>query len=147
MLIDASDSAGYLQRCQPFQFRWGLPFFFKHFYPFWCPNLATSLFRVSFVPLKLHVLLKTFLYFLYESSYFLDVTVGISVPSGGYRLQALSSRCTSVIALHHTPKMVLRSVIFGTPKSGKLYTSRYIMHTYSTPEYLEKGYLLNNRHF
>ena len=31
-------------------------------------------------------------------------------------------RCASTIAHHHTPKMVLRSVIFSTPKSGKNYT-------------------------
>ena len=31
-------------------------------------------------------------------------------------------RCASVIAHHHTPKMILRSAIFSTPKSGKNHT-------------------------
>ena len=53
-------------------------------------------------------------------------------------------RRASGIAHHHTPKMVLRSVIFSTPKSGKKYSMYTIkVHTrgYSTPECLEKCYL------
>ena len=47
-----------MQRCQPSLFQREAPYFCKHFYPFWCPNLATSLFLSSFVPLILHAILK-----------------------------------------------------------------------------------------
>ena len=35
------------------------PYFCRHFCPFWHLDLATSLFLASFVPLKLHVIMKT----------------------------------------------------------------------------------------
>ena len=38
-------------------------------------------------------------------------------------------RCVSVIAHHPTPKMVLRSMIFGTPESGKI-LHNYIQNTH-----------------
>ena len=48
-------------------------------------------------------------------------------------------RHASVIAHYHTPKMVSRSEIFRTPKSGKvMHLYKYKMHTHNTPEYLEK---------
>ena len=45
-------------------------------------------------------------------------------------------RCASATAHHHTPKIVLRSVIFSTPKSGKIIHNYIQIHTYSTLEYL-----------
>ena len=44
------------------------------------------------------------------------------------------------LAYHYAPKMIL-SAIFSTPKSSKIYTVRYKMHTYSTPVYLEMLFL------
>ena len=51
--------------------------FFKHFCQFWHPNLATSLFLASFVPLELDVILKTSL-FLVWILFFGGINVGIS---------------------------------------------------------------------
>ena len=39
------------------------PYFCTYFCPFGHPNLASSLFLASFVPLKVHVILKTSLFF------------------------------------------------------------------------------------
>ena len=53
------------QRCQPSLFQGEASYFFGHFCPFWHPNLATVLFVASFVQLKLHVVMKTFLFFVW----------------------------------------------------------------------------------
>ena len=54
-----------LQRCQRSLFQGEALCFCKHFCPFWHPSLATVLFLASFVPLKLHVILKTSLFFVW----------------------------------------------------------------------------------
>ena len=54
-------------------------------------------------------------------------------------LLVLSWRRASVIVHHHTPKIVW-SVVFNTPKSGKI-RRKYKIHTCSTPGYLEKCFL------
>ena len=41
------------------------PYFVNIFFSFWHPNMATSLFLASFVPLKLHVILSTSLIFVW----------------------------------------------------------------------------------
>ena len=69
------------QRCQPSLFQREASYFCKHFCPFWLPNLATSLFLASFVPLKLHVILKTSLFLGLNPPYFMDVNVGISASN------------------------------------------------------------------
>ena len=53
------------QRCLPSIFQREAPYFCKHICPFWHPNLATSLFLASFVPLTFHVILKTSLFFVW----------------------------------------------------------------------------------
>ena len=53
------------QGFQPSLFQREAPYFVNIFVPFSHPNLATSLFLASFVPLKLHVILKNSLFFVW----------------------------------------------------------------------------------
>ena len=53
------------QRCQPSLFDREAPYFVNIFVQFWHPSLTTSPFLSSFVPLKLHVILKTCLFFVW----------------------------------------------------------------------------------
>ena len=55
-----------------------LPIFVNNFVPFDTQIFATSLFLASFVPLKLHVIFKTSLFFCLNLAYFLHVNIGIS---------------------------------------------------------------------
>ena len=54
-----------IQRRQPSLFNREASYFHKYFCTFWHPNLATSLFLASFVPLKFYVILKTSLFFVW----------------------------------------------------------------------------------
>ena len=102
------------------------PILYKHFCPFLHPNFATSPFQINFLPLELHVFLKTFQYFLFESSLFFWMLMLASLAVGCFQLAlelhgSVSSDCTGNQARSQDPSNVGRC---GTPQKWTFWTKK-----------------------